>query len=147
MLHNAASVELKDICDRLRCTSLRILSEVNPSRIVIDPSVEDGEVGDGGQACEGVDGLIQRSWRCCWGMLNPACAEVIQECSLDVLGIVKLLNEFIEDGDLLSRGCWARRAVARSRSYGQERQKDVELHDGEIETIVPADDCSVPASI
>ncbi len=138
VLHDTASVELKYICDRHRRTSLRVLSDVNPTGVAVNSGVEYGEVGDSGQAGKSIDGLIQRSWRSGGGVLDPAWAEMVDKCGFDVLSIIEFLNKLIEDGYLLGGCCGARRAVARSRSYGKDRQKDVELHDDVIKMTVTA---------
>jgi len=69
-------------------------------------------------------------------MLDPARAEMVYECRFDVFGVIKFLDELVEDRDLFSGCCWARRAVASSGSYWNERQQDVELHGDLIEMSV-----------
>jgi len=130
VLHNTASIKAENIRNRYRHSSIRILSKMDISRIVVESGMHDCEVGDCSQARQGADGLIQRPWRRVGTVLNPLRREMIFKGGLDVLVEVELLDEFVEDRDLLRVVGWSRRTVACRRSDGQKGQKNVELHVG-----------------
>jgi len=128
MLYDTAPIELEDICDRCRRTSLCILSQVYPASVVINSSVEYRVIRDRKQPGETVNGLIQRAGRSRRRVFNITCAEMVGQCSFNVFGVEELLNKFIEDRDLLSGRCRPGGAVACSRCHGQQRENNVELH-------------------